>query len=156
MLIEIRDIRIEDVPVAFAQLKDLAAITEISDLLVTTPESLNEELFNPQADWHGLVAEVEGQNAGLCLYSIININRCFNPTPALYIDILYVSEKFRKLGIAKAFITKVAAIAKQKKLQRIELWCSKSNDIAQATYTSLGAIKIDMIDVMKFDVNKLA
>jgi ribosomal protein S18 acetylase RimI-like enzyme len=197
MHVKIRDIEIEDIQIIFEQLKDLASITGLSDILVTTPESLEKELFNPKADWYGLIAEVipapilnqtgefkgepaqrrklrehrqdlknsfgsfeigagiKGQIAGSCLYSITNINRAFHSSPAIYIDILYVSEKFRKLGIAKALITKVADIAKQKKLERIELWCSKSNDIAQAAYASIGATKVDMIDVMRFDVEKL-
>jgi ribosomal protein S18 acetylase RimI-like enzyme len=155
MHIKIRDIKIEDVQVAFEQLQDLAIITELSDRLVTTAESLEQELFKPNADWYGLVAEVDGQVSGSCLYSITNINREFNPTPAIYIDVLYVSEKFRKLGIAKKLITKVASIAKQKQIQRIELWCSKSNNIAQASYASIGATKVDMIDVLRFDVETL-
>jgi ribosomal protein S18 acetylase RimI-like enzyme len=155
MHVKIRDIEIEDIQIIFEQLKDLASITELSDRLVTTAESLEKGLFGLNADWYGLAAEAEGQIAGSCLYSITNINRAFHSSPAIYIDILYVSEKFRKLGIAKALITKVADIAKQKKLERIELWCSKSNDIAQAAYASIGATKVDMIDVMRFDVEKL-
>jgi GNAT superfamily N-acetyltransferase len=148
---KIRDIKIEDLLQVFEQLRKLAAFTGLTDMLVLTPESLEIELFKPKADWFCLVAEIDTKIAGVCLYSITNINRSFHHTPAIYVDALFVDEKYRKSGVAKKLLSSVADVAKKNNFERIELWCSKSNNIAQSTYASLGATKLEMIDVIRFD-----
>ena len=153
--IEIRNVRPEDVETVFDQVSKLAKLQNLSHILCITPDFLLKELFKPEADWFCFVAVSGEEVIGHCLYSFININRPFNPTPALYIDILFVSESHRKLGVAGSLMKEVAQIALKNKISRIELWCAKANNVAQSFYKSIQATKIDMIDVMSFDVEKL-
>ena len=153
--IKIRDIRPGDAETVFEQVSKLAKLQNLSHMLCITPDFLLQELFKPGADWFGLVAVLDEHIIGHCLYSFTNINRAFNPTPALYIDILFVSEAYRKLGVARSLMKKAAKVALERKIDRIELWCGKTNNVAQSAYTSMHATKIDMIDVLCFDVDKL-
>lgn len=67
-------------------------------------------------------------------------------------DDLFVDSAFRGQGIAKMLIKKLALIAREHAITRIELWCIKSNDIAQRFYRSLQAEKLDFLDVVRLDV----
>ena len=150
----IRSIEVQDLPQAFNMLKDLIHLENIGRPLTMTLELMGQELFAPNATWHGLVAAKDTEIIGLCLYSIANTSRPLNPTPLIQIDDLYVHPNFRRQTIGEKLIEALTKIAHQSGISRIELWCVKNNDTGQNFYQKMGAQKLSHIDVYRFSLDQ--
>jgi|GEM_PF-2524531 len=151
----IRIIQPEDIGQVFGQMQALVKHEGLEASFKLTAERMANELFGPLADWQGLVAAQGDIILGFCFYSFANTNRAFNLTPLIQIDDLFVQAKYRGFGIAKNLLQELAKIAYQKKIERIELWCLRSNAEGQAFYQTLKAEKLDFLDVLLLDVAKL-
>ncbi len=151
----IRPIEVQDLPQAYSLLVDLVRYENSGKPLKLTLERMEQELFGPKADWHGLVCVQNTDVLGLCCYSFANTSRPMHSTPLIYIDDLYVHPNYRRLGIGEQLLQELDKIAHQSRIARIELWCLKHNVSGQNFYQKLGAKKLDHIDVYRFDVDKL-
>lgn len=69
---------------------------------------------------HILIAEVDDKKAGLIVAYESKLSYFFVHKSAMYIDDVYIVNDFRRLGIARQLITEVEAIAKDKKIHRID------------------------------------
>lgn len=152
---QIRPIEQQDVEQVYRLLLDLAQHEKIADRLVVTPDKMKIELFDSIVDWHSEVVVIpNGTIIGFCLYSFANTNRAFNRTPLLNIDDIYVHPEYRTLGIGQKLLQSLSKIAKDKNIERIELWCIKKNMLGQLFYQRNGARKLD-VDVYQLSVQSL-
>lgn len=118
-----------------------------------TREKLANWLFGNDKDWYGLVIDgADGKIAACCLYCFTNINRSFNVSGCLFIDILFVERLYRKKGLGGLIIDRLIEIAKTQKIARIELCCMKDNEDSIRFYESKGAVKVDLLDVYKITI----
>lgn len=152
MSFTLRDVLKSDLDTILEMMVRLATHEKMIHRLNVSKEMMLDALFEKNADWHCVVAEVDEKLAGFVLYSFANLNRIYNPTPHLFVDDIFVDEPYRSMGIAQAFFEKLKAIAVQKKIQRIELWCMKENQMAQRFYEKLGAQRLDYVDVFRLKV----
>jgi ribosomal protein S18 acetylase RimI-like enzyme len=148
----IRKIKPNEVDQAFQLLTELIKEENLQERFRFTPEKLYNELFRENTDWYCLVAINSNKIVSICFYSIANINRAVNPTPLIQIDDIYTIPAHREEGIGQKFIEELSVIARNKNINRIEVWCLKNNILGQNFYKKMGGIKLDTIDVFRIPI----
>jgi GNAT superfamily N-acetyltransferase len=84
-----------------------------------------------------LIAEIDGAPAGFALF--FHNFSTFLSRRGLYLEDLYVRPAYRRLGIGRALLARLAAVAVERGCGRMEWSVLDWNDSAQHFYESLGA-----------------
>jgi GNAT superfamily N-acetyltransferase len=126
-----------DVPRVAELLLESAIVQGSPGSLVVDAESLLRDGFGPQPRFHLLVAESDQRLAGLALY-FFNYSTWIS-TKGLYLEDLYVSPEFRRHGIARNLMRRLAQVAKQEACGRFQWSVLRSNHSAIRFYQSVGA-----------------
>ena len=117
-------------------IKDLAEYEKMSDLVVATPEMLEEEMFEKRKAEVLFVME-NGREVGFALF--FHNFSTFLGRAGLYLEDLFVLPEFRGKGYGKATLKKLAQIAVERGCGRFEWWCLDWNRPSIDFYLSLGA-----------------
>ena len=117
-------------------IKDLAEYEKMSDLVVATPEMLEEEIFEKRKAEVLFVME-NGREVGFALF--FHNFSTFLGRAGLYLEDLFVLPEFRGKGYGKATLKKLAQIAVERGCGRFEWWCLDWNRPSIDFYLSLGA-----------------
>lgn len=126
-----------DVPAIVGLIGELAEFEHLTHLMVATPEALAPHLFGERPAAQAWVAEVEGRVVGFAL-CFVNFST-FLAKPGLYLEDLYIQPAYRSLGIGKALLTLLAAVAVERGYGRFE-WCVLDwNQNAIRFYEKMGA-----------------
>lgn len=83
----------------------------------------------------------DGKEIGFALY--LYLFASFNCKPTLYLEDIYIDEKYRNRGYGKLIFKQLAKIAKENDLNRIEWTCLDENKKGLVFYNSLGSKKLD-------------
>jgi GNAT superfamily N-acetyltransferase len=129
-----------DAPLILAFVRDLAEYERQPESVVITEEQLLRDGFGDQPSYECLIAEVDGQPAGFALFFP------FYSTwhgRSLHLEDLFVRPNFRKLGIGKALLTKVAALAVERGCVRLQWDVLDWNQPAIDFYRTLDAVLLD-------------
>ena len=108
-MLNIRTATREDVPVLLSLIRELATYEKKAEKAVVTEEDLLRDGFGPEPKFRALIAEWEGEPAGYA--SFFYFYSTFQGRPALFLEDLFVLEKFRGQGIGKALLRVVAKLA---------------------------------------------
>jgi GNAT superfamily N-acetyltransferase len=130
-----------DVPQILAFIRALAAYEREPDAVSATEEGLLRDGFGPNPFYFCLMAEQDGQPAGFALY-FFNYSTWLG-RPGLYLEDIFVYPELRGLGIGKALLKEVAAIALEKGCQRLQWEVLDWNTPAIDFYRALGAEFLD-------------
>jgi GNAT superfamily N-acetyltransferase len=141
MATTIRPATVEDVPQFLSFIRALAAYERAPDEAKATEADLLRDGFGPNPFYFCLIAEFEGQPAGFALY-FFNYSTWLG-RPGLYLEDLFVQPEFRGLGIGKALLKRVAAIAVEKNCQRLQWEVLDWNTPAIDFYRAMGAEFLD-------------
>lgn len=117
-------------------IKDLAEYEKMADLVVATPEMLEEEIFEKRKAEVLFVME-NGREVGFALF--FHNFSTFLGRAGLYLEDLFVLPEFRGKGYGKATLKKLAQIAVESGCGRFEWWCLDWNRPSIDFYLSLGA-----------------
>ncbi|HJJ63719.1 MAG TPA: GNAT family N-acetyltransferase [Methanocorpusculum sp.] len=117
-------------------IKDLAEYEKMADLVVATPEMLEEEIFEKRKAEVLFVME-NGCEVGFALF--FHNFSTFLGRAGLYLEDLFVLPEFRGKGYGKATLKKLAQIAVERGCGRFEWWCLDWNRPSIDFYLSLGA-----------------
>ena len=117
-------------------IKDLAEYEKMADLVVATPEMLEEEIFEKRKAEVLFVME-NGREVGFALF--FHNFSTFLGRSGLYLEDLFVLPEFRGKGYGKATLKKLAQIAVERGCGRFEWWCLDWNRPSIDFYLSLGA-----------------
>src|SRR5260370_1780602 len=99
-----------DVPAIYRMLRDSAAAQGSVEELCVDPDNLREDGFERTPPrFQCLLAEVDGQPAGLALYFFPYST--WTSRMAVYLEDLYVAPEVRRHGIARLLMTQLAKIA---------------------------------------------
>ena len=109
------------------------------EVLLDTAD-LREALFGPRRLCDALIARVDGQPAGLAIWFFSFST--FRGRPNLYIEDLYVRPAFRRLGVGRALLGRLAGVARERGCGRLEWSVLAWNEPAIAFYHSLGAQRV--------------
>jgi GNAT superfamily N-acetyltransferase len=141
MAITIRKAVEADVPEILAFIRALAVYERAPDAVTATEEGLLRDGFGPNPIYSCLIADQEGRPAGFALY-FFNYSTWMG-RPGLYLEDLFVHPEFRGLGIGKALLQRVAAVAVQRGCLRLQWEVLDWNTPAIDFYKAMGAEFLD-------------
>jgi GNAT superfamily N-acetyltransferase len=141
MAVSIRAAIRADVPQILAFIRALAAYEREPDAVVATEEGLLNDGFGPNPYYFCLIAENDGASAGFALY-FFNYSTWIG-RPGIYLEDLFVLPEFRGLGIGKALLRQVAAIAVERDCRRLQWEVLDWNTPAIDFYRAMGAEFLD-------------
>lgn len=141
MAITIRKATRSDVPQILRFIRDLAAYEREPDAVTATEDGLLRDGFGPNPFYFCLMAELDGKPAGFALY-FFNYSTWMG-RPGLYLEDLFVPPEFRGLGIGKALLRHVAAIAVENNCPRLQWEVLDWNTPAIDFYRAMGAEFLD-------------
>lgn len=108
---------------------------------LSTEATVREQLFGPNPAAEVLMARSGDQVVGFAL---------FFPTfstwlcrPGMYLEDLFVMPAFRKQGVAKALLQRLAEICGERQYGRLEWSCLEWNELAKGFYRRLGAAPME-------------
>ncbi|WP_414546487.1 N-acetyltransferase family protein [Nostoc sp. CCY0012] len=130
-----------DSNVLFDLIKGLAEYEKLSHAVTGNALDLQEHLFGSPKYVEAILAEYAGQSVGFALF-FYNYST-FLTKPGIYLEDLFVLPEYRRQGIGKAILSKVAQIAVERNCGRLEWSVLDWNESAQAFYRSMGASILD-------------
>ncbi len=136
-MLNIRTATVDDVAVILAFIKELAEYERLSDAVVATESSLRDTLFGERPAAEVLIASVDGSPAGFALF--FHNYSTFLARRGLYLEDLYVQPAYRRQGVGRALLQRLAAIAVERECGRMEWSVLDWNQDAWRFYRSLGA-----------------
>jgi GNAT superfamily N-acetyltransferase len=139
-MINIRSARADDVQIIHEMLLDSAKDQGSPGSLVATPDNLLEDGFGANPRFSCVIAEVDGEPAGLALY-FFNYSTWVSRV-GLYLEDLYVSPAYRRRGVARALMTHLARIAVEQGCERFLWMVHAANERAIAFYEGFGATAV--------------
>jgi GNAT superfamily N-acetyltransferase len=141
MATTIRPATCDDVPQILDFIRALAAYEREPEAVTATEADLMRHGFGLNPFFFCLIAEQSGTPAGFALY-FFNYSTWLG-RPGLYLEDLFVLPEFRGLGIGKALLQKVAAIAVENGCQRLQWEVLDWNTPAIDFYQAMGAEFLD-------------
>ena len=136
MEVRIRAATINDIALLRTMIRELAEFEHELELVTIREEELARDGFGENPRFRALIGEWEGQPAGYAFF--------FNyfstwVGKGLFLEDLFVREKFRKRGIGKALLAEVARIAVNEQCYGIHWEVLDWNQKAIELYKALGA-----------------
>ena len=131
----------DDVPQILEFIRGLAKYEREPDAVTATEADLLRDGFGPNPYYWCLMAEQDGKPAGfaLCFFSYSTwLGRA-----GVYLEDLFVLPEFRGLGIGKALLQRVAAVAVEKDCPRLGWEVLDWNTPAIEFYRAMGAEFLD-------------
>jgi GNAT superfamily N-acetyltransferase len=139
--VALRFARREDVPQVLAFIRELAGYEQLAHEVVADEATLADNLFGDRLGAEVVLAEVDGEAAGFALF--FHNFSTFLGRRGLYLEDLYVSPRFRRLGLGRRLMACLAAIAVERGCGRFEWWVLDWNAPAIGFYRTLGAVGMD-------------
>lgn len=141
----IRDIQKSDLKLIYQMLQDLVEYDKILEKFKLTEKEMCNYLFSEKFPWSCLVVENLPDNSlkGFLLYTFSYINRAFHLKPQVYIDHLYIKPDYRGFGAGNSLIEELKNRLKKYSVNRIEVWCMKTNKIGNLFYRKIGFKEIN-------------
>lgn len=146
----------KDVPLILTFIKELAEYENLLQEVVATEEVLHKSLFKEQKA-EVIIGEVNGEPVSFALF-FSNFST-FLGKPGLYLEDLYVREKWRGYGFGKQLLGFLADLVIQRDYGRLEWWCLDENLPSIEFYKKMGAVPMDEWTVFRVtgdELNKLA
>jgi GNAT superfamily N-acetyltransferase len=125
----------------FDLIKQLAEYEKLSHAVTGDALALQEHLFGSPKYIEAILAEYTGKAVGFALF--FHNYSTFLTKPGIYLEDLFVLPEYRRQGIGKALLSKVAKIAVARGCGRLEWSVLDWNESAQAFYRSMGASILD-------------
>jgi membrane-associated phospholipid phosphatase/GNAT superfamily N-acetyltransferase len=133
----IRESTVEDIPLIFDFIKELAEYEKMLDEVTATKEILKNSLFGKNKYAEVVIAEFEGKPAGQVLF--FHNFSTFKGKPGIYIEDIYVKSQYRGKGIGKALFSYLKDLAKERNCGRVEWVVLNWNKSAINFYEKIGA-----------------
>lgn len=143
-----------DVPEILRLIHALAVYEKLEDQAVGTEAMLTEALFGKRPSCEALLAERHGKAVGFALY--FTTFSTFLCRPGLYLEDLFVEPECRGLGIGKALLQRLAALAVERGCGRFEWRVLDWNEPSIRFYESLGATLMPTWILVRMTQNEFA
>ena len=137
MPITIRAAQPSDAGLILTFIRELADYERLAHEVVATEDSIRQTVFGEHPRAEVLIAHVDGQPAAFALF--FHNYSTFLARSGLFLEDLYVRPEFRRRGIARDLLARLAAIAMDRDCGRFEWNVLDWNESAQRFYESLGA-----------------
>ena len=133
----IRDAEASDSHTLFGLIQGLAEYEKLSDAVIGNAEALKEHLFGSPKYVDAILAEFQGKAVGFAIF--FHNYSTFLTKPGIYLEDIFVSPEYRRQGIGKALLMRVAQIAVERDCGRLEWSVLDWNVSAQTFYRNMGA-----------------
>lgn len=151
-MIKFRFATVDDVPLILSFIKELAAYEKMSDEVTATEDLLRERIFDKRRA-EVLFALENGIEIGFALF--FHNFSTFLGKDGIYLEDLYIKEKYRGKGYGRAIISELAKIAVERDCGRLEWWCLDWNKASIDFYLKLGAEPMNDWTVYRLDEKHL-
>jgi GNAT superfamily N-acetyltransferase len=146
-MLVIREANTGDAPVLTAMIRELAEFEHELDQVDITSADLIRDGFRPGPCFQALIAEWDGQTAAYALYFFTYST--WAGRPSLFVEDLFVRPDFRRKGIGKALLKRMAVIASQQNCYGMRWEVLNWNTSAIEFYRSLGAkLQVEWFQVL--------
>lgn len=130
-----------DTPQILAFIRELAAYEKLAAEVVATEKGLSATLFGPQPAAEVLIADVDGAPAGFALF--FHNYSTFLGQAGIFLEDLFVRPEFRGVGVGRALLAHLAALARDRGCGRLEWSVLDWNTDAIGFYRRIGATAMD-------------
>lgn len=134
--VTIRPAEPADAETMHAAILQLGRFTGLEAKIASTAEDFRRFGFGPNAAFSSLIAEVDGEFAGLCLF--FPIFSTWLGRPGVYVQDLYIDERFRGRKIGEKLLREVASWSDRRGGVYLRLTVDVDNVAAQGFYERLG------------------
>ena len=131
----------KDCDAIFNLIKALAGYEKLSDAVSGNANLLRQHLFGEPKYIEAIVAESVDKIVGFALF--FHNYSTFLTKPGIYLEDLFVLPEYRRQGIGKALLIKLAQIALERDCGRLEWSVLDWNEPAQKFYRTMGASILD-------------
>jgi GNAT superfamily N-acetyltransferase len=144
----------DDVPQIHAFIVQLAVYEREPDAVTGTPGMLATALFGERPSAEALVAELDGEPAGFAVFhGTFSTWEC---EPGIWLEDLYVPDRYRRAGVGQALLARLAALAIQRGCPRLEWHALDWNELALGFYRRLGAERLPAWELHRLQGESLA
>jgi GNAT superfamily N-acetyltransferase len=143
----------QDVPTLLSLIRGLAAYEKKPNAVVATEQDLLRDAFGPNPKFRALIAEWKGEPAGYA--SFFHFYSTYQGNSALFLEDLFVLDKFRGNGIGMALLSAVAKLAIEEGCFGLRWEVLDWNRPAIEFYEKLGATFLNERKVVAFDKEAL-
>jgi GNAT superfamily N-acetyltransferase len=130
-----------EIPELLTLVRELARFERLEHEVQATVESLHDSFFGPQPAAGALIARQGEELAGYAIYFFTFSS--FAGRPGLWLDDVYVRPAFRRQGLGRALLARLAGLAAQRHCGRFEWSALRWNQNALQFYANLGARQLD-------------
>ena len=138
MTIRIKPATPADAPIILQLIRELAEFERLLHEVQATEEQLREQLFGARPGAEVVIARMGDEVAGFALF--FHNFSTFLAKPGIYLEDLYVRQKFRGQGCGEALLRHLARLAIERGCGRLEWSVLDWNEPAINFYTKLGAV----------------
>jgi GNAT superfamily N-acetyltransferase len=154
MGLSIRFATARDAEVIVGFVRGLAEYEREPEAVEVTPAMLRAQMECSDPPFECLIAEHDGVAAGFALF--FRNYSTWRGCPGLFLEDLFVEPKYRRQGIGRALLQRLAAISVQRGYGRMEWSVLDWNTPAQQFYRALGAIPMDQWTIWRLSGDALA
>ena len=134
-------------------LLELAEFEQISSSVIASPESTHKALFSKDPAAHSIIALIDNKIVGVAIY-FFNYST-FLGRRGLYLEDIYISEKYRGSSIGTQMMVQLAKIANELDCGRMEWTVLDWNVKAISFYNSIGAVILDDWKIVRMDKDSI-
>lgn len=138
--LKIRFAREGDIPLILRFIRKLAKYERCTHEVTATEELLSKNLFGEKRTAEVIIAEHGELAVGFALF--FHNFSTFLGKPGIYIEDLYVEDRYRGNGFGRAMLTYIVELAKRRKCGRLEWAVLDWNEPAIKFYQGMGAIPL--------------
>jgi GNAT superfamily N-acetyltransferase len=128
---------VDDVPVVLSLIRALAEYEQLADQVKATEADLRTSLFGPTPAAEVIIGYAGDEPAGFALY--FQSFSTFVGRPGLYLEDLFVRPEWRKQGLGRQLLGRLARIAVERGYGRMEWSVLNWNEMALRVYRAAGA-----------------
>ncbi len=132
----------------------MAEYEKVPHQVTATEAALRDTLFGPGSIAEAALAYADEEPAGMVVY--FRTYSTFLGRPGIYLEDIFVEERFRGRGLGKALMAYVARVAIERGCARLEWSVLDWNEPAIGFYRSLGARPMDEWTVYRLTGDALA
>jgi GNAT superfamily N-acetyltransferase len=127
----------DDVPLILSFIRELADYEQLAHEVSASEPDLRTHLFGADRVVYAEIAFMGSEPAGFAVYFFSFST--FVGRPGLYLEDLYVRPAWRRRGIGRALLSRLAAIAVERGCGRMEWAVLDWNELALRVYRGIGA-----------------
>jgi GNAT superfamily N-acetyltransferase len=130
-------------------IRGLAEYERAAGSVAATPALIRSQMEQAEPPFQCLIAECDGEPAGFALF--FRNYSTWSGRPGLYLEDIFVPERFRGRGVGKALFKRMTQIAIERGWARMEWMVLDWNRPAQEFYRARGAVAEDEWTVWRLD-----